>query len=235
MMRIAVAEDEAVCVKQLQGYLARFQEETGTPLSVDFFDDGEALVQAFSSNYDVLLLDIEMPRMDGMTAAQEIRKRDSEVIIMFITRMARYAVNGYQVQALDFVVKPISYPVFAAKLRQMAALVSRRRGKELLLTTEDGLCRLPVARIYYIEVSNHRLQFHTDQGIRRSAGTLNQMEEELHPYGFTRCNSGFLVNLRYVTEVRKNVAVVAGEELLISRPRRKAFLQEITDYVGGLR
>ncbi|MCD8367379.1 MAG: LytTR family DNA-binding domain-containing protein [Clostridiales bacterium] len=234
-MRIAVAEDEAACVTQLKRYLAQVQEEAGIPLSADFFPDGAALVQAYSGNYDVLLLDIEMPLMDGMTAAQEIRKRDSEVMIMFITRMARYAVKGYQVRAFDFVVKPISYSIFSVKLRQMADQIERRSGKELLLTTEDGVCRLTLPHIHYIEVINHRLQFHTDQGIRKSAGTLNQMEKELHPYGFARCNSGFLVNLRYVTEVRKNVAVVAGEELIISRPRRKAFLQELTDYVGGLR
>ena len=112
MIRVAIVEDDLSCVQQLREYLSRYQKSSGEDIEVAVYPDGMAVVEQYRPVFDVLLLDIEMPRLDGMAAAREIRRTDPEVIMIFITNMARYAIKGYEVNALDFVLKPINYFAF---------------------------------------------------------------------------------------------------------------------------
>ena len=106
MIRVAIVEDDLSCVQQLREYLSRYQKSSEEDIEVAVYPDGMAVVEQYRPVFDVLLLDIEMPRLDGMAAAREIRRTDPEVIMIFITNMARYAIKGYEVNALDFVLKP---------------------------------------------------------------------------------------------------------------------------------
>ena len=118
MFRIGIAEDDPSFQKTISEYIERYQKEKNIDIQASFFQDGNELVFKYEPIYDVLLLDIEMPKMNGMDAAREIRKRDQRVLIIFITNMAQYAINGYEVGALDFVLKPIKYFSFSMKLEK---------------------------------------------------------------------------------------------------------------------
>ena len=107
MYRIAIVEDEAPCREELRGYIERYGQEHGQEFSVYPFADGSEILQNYEPRYDVILLDIEMPRVGGMEAAQAIREVDENVVLVFITNMAQYAIKGYSVGALDFVMKPV--------------------------------------------------------------------------------------------------------------------------------
>ena len=113
MFRIGIAEDDPSFQKTISEYIERYKKETNIDIQASFFQDGNDLVFKYEPIYDVLLLDIVMPKMKGMDAAREIRKRDQRVLIIFITNMAQYAINGYEVGALDFVLKPIKYFSFS--------------------------------------------------------------------------------------------------------------------------
>ena len=116
MIQIAIVEDEEIYVKQLTEYIRKYQTERGRSIKVTVFGDGEDITENYSGGFDIILMDIQMRFMDGMTAAEKIRQMDQKVIIMFITNMIQYAVRGYEVDAMDYVVKPVEYFSFSQKL-----------------------------------------------------------------------------------------------------------------------
>lgn len=174
-----------------------------------------------------------MPQVDGMTVAETIRKADQNVVIIFVTNMAQYAIQGYSVGALDFVVKPLSYYTFRVKLDRAVQLVDKRGQSQIMLILPEGAVRLDVRQIHYVEIQDRRLHYHTDQGLYILRGSMKEAEAQLAGRYFVRCNYWYLVNLYHVTEVKKDVAVVAGHELEISRRSRTAFMTALTNYVGG--
>lgn len=233
MIRIAIAEDDPSCCRVLEEHIARFREERGMEIESVVFSDGLELVDGYRPVWDVLLLDIEMPRMDGMTAAHRIRALDRDVVIIFITNMAKYAIKGYEVEALDFVLKPVGYFAFSTKLDKALLQVRSRPRKVLMVPQDDGVLRLSMGDIHYIEVIKHRLHLHTAEGVLTMPGSLSEMEQQLAGEHFVRCNKGYLVNLRYVTLIKGDTVQVAGDTLLISRRRKEEFLLAVTDYYGG--
>lgn len=234
LIRVAIVEDEPDCAQLLRGYLLRYQESAGISIEVDTYHDGMDAVENYRPIYDILLLDIEMPQLDGMTAAGRIRRSDPDVIMMFITNMAKYAIKGYEVGALDFVLKPVSYFAFSLKMDKALACLQGRTQKNLMVPAEDATVKLPASDITYIEVINHRLHIHTTEGkVFTMLGTLSEMEDTLADAHFARCNKGYLVNLRHIARINSNSVVVGGDELIISRRRKEEFLLTVTDYYGG--
>ena len=173
-----------------------------------------------------------MKFMDGMTAAEEIRKVDPEVVIIFITNMAQYAIRGYAVDALDYVLKPVSYFAFSQRLERAIGRMKRRARRYMTIAIRGGARKLDISRILYVESQGHSLVFVTDGEEHTTTGTIREVEEKLESFGFFRCNKGCLVNLEHVDGVRDGCAIVGGHALPISRGRKNEFLAALTDYVG---
>ena len=233
MIRIALVEDEAEARAQLQGYVQRHTRQYGTEFAVTEFADGMELLDDYRPVYDILFLDVEMKHLDGMETARRVRELDKDVIIVFITNMAQYAIRGYSVGALDYVLKPVPYFAFSQQLLKAVARLEKRAKHYLTVPVEGGLRRLDTASIYYLESEGHRVHFYTDEGDFSAPGALKAFEEKLADCPFARCNSGYLVNLAQVQAVQQNTVQVGPCELQVSRPKRKAFLAALTDYIGG--
>lgn len=234
MYHIAIVEDEAEFSAQLQEYIKQYQKENDVPVKVSVFSDGAEILENYEPLYDIILLDIEMPKVNGMDAAAQIRQMDAGVVLMFITNMAAYAIHGYEVGALDFVMKPINYYTFSMKFTRAIKRVRQKEERQILLSLPDGVKKIGIQQIYYVEVQNRMLHYYTTEGEFVMRGTMASVEEMLSPYPFVKCNHWYMVNLMHVSEVRKNTAVVAGHELEISRRNRTAFLKALTEYVGGV-
>ena len=227
MIRVAIVEDEEAVREQLLGYVQRYTRQYGTTFEVRTFSDGVEILEGYRPVYDLILLDVEMKHLDGMETAQRIRALDSDVMIVFITNMAQYAIKGYAVGALDYVLKPVPYFAFSQQLQKAEEQLRRRTRHYLAVPVEGGLRRLDTSRIYYIESEGHRVRFYTEEG------ALKALEEKLADRPFARCNSGYLVNLAQVQAVQQNTVQVGPYELQVSRPKRKSFLAALTDYIGG--
>ncbi len=232
-MRIAIVEDEAQQREQLHTYIQQYAGETGQSFEVVLFSNGADLLKDYTPQYDIILLDIEMPGLNGMEAAGRLRSMDGDVVLMFVTNMAQYAINGYAVGALDFVLKPVNYYTFTVRLARAIRRARQRKNGQILLTLPDCVRRLDTQQIHYVEVQNRMLHYHTELGEFVLRGTMQSAEKELSRYHFVRCNHWYLVNLSHVAEVRRDMVVVAGAELEISRRNRTAFLTALTEYVGG--
>lgn len=233
VIRIAIAEDDPQCFAQLERYIGDYGRETGRVFQITHYDNGEDLVERYRPEFDLILMDVDMPFMDGMTAAGYVREQDPEVVIMFVTNLAQYAIQGYSVNALDYILKPVNYFSFSQRLGRALQYVKKREDACVTVPVKGGALRLEVDGIFYIERLGRQLMFHTRSGIHASTATLQQVEEALEGRGFARCNKGYLVNLAYVDGIQDGCAVVRGDKLLISRGRRAPFLEALADQVGG--
>lgn len=235
MIRIGVVEDEPHSIDRLLAHLDRFQRESGERFHVGAFSDGADVLAEYRPEWDVLFLDIRMAHVDGMTTARRIREVDSQVVIVFITSSPHYAVSGYEVDALSYLLKPLAYASFEQEMRRVLVRLQQHKRRELLFTAVDGVHhRVAVDEILYIESTGHRVEVRTLDADFGVVSTLRAMEAELSGDGFIRCHNGLLVNLRHVTGVEGNdCRIRGGARLPISRPRKREFLAALAEHIGS--
>ena len=231
--RVAIVEDDGETRAKLRGYFSDFAAEHGESFDVSEYGSGEDFL-AEQSPCDIILMDIELPGKDGMETVRELRKRDRNVIVIFATNMAQFAVKGYEVEAFDFIVKPIKYGNIKLKLLRAVERLGSSAEQRIKVHSDDGLRILSVDGIKYVEVMNRSIIYHTTDGDVRSYGALKNIESTLPTKRFAKCNSCYLVNLGFVTAVKDNVVTVGGDELTVSRGKRKEFLQALGVYMENV-
>ena len=230
MIRLLIADDEKMEREALADIvMRRFEHE----VTVEMAENGrKAADTAVLWGADLILMDIEMTFMDGMSAAEEIRRADPEVLIIFITNSPQYAIKGYAVQALDYILKPLSYYAFCQRMNHVRELLGRRQKHFLTVPCAGGVQKLDASDIYYVEICDHDLLFHTKQGEVHSTGSMRDVEQKLPPENFFRSSKAYLVNLEHVDGIQDEDAIVNGERVQISRAKRKAFLAALNHYMG---
>lgn len=233
MYKIAIVEDEDHFAKQLTQYLSDYEREKGVSFDVVRFCDGDEITEGYSGDYDIILMDIQMQFMDGMTAAERIRELDSEVVIIFITNMESYAIRGYQVDALDYVLKPIEYPAFSVKLDRAMERVGNRKTHNITLRIPEGRLKVSVDDILYVESEGHNLRYHCRGGEHVTRQKISDAEAELGGYGFFRVNKGCLVNLAHVDGDRDGGCLVGDGVIQIARARRSDYFATLAEFIGN--
>lgn len=235
IFKFAIIEDEKSAAEELQNMFARYaQSDKRFNFEVERFSDALSFLVDFNCNFDAIFLDIRMPGVNGLDAARKIRQKDKDVMLIFVTSMAQYALESYDVHAYDFILKPLNYENFYIKFRRICNTLEHKLDDVYItLTTRFATKRLAVSDILYVEVSNHDLIFHLKDDIYRLGGTMGSIAKRLKDYHFSRCSTSFLVNLKYVREIRGDIVVVGNDELRISRTQRSDFLNDFTKYAGG--
>lgn len=232
MIKVAIVEDDKKTADILCGFLSRYEEERDEQFVWDYF----SCTTDFLTNYvgyDLVLMDINFKNdMDGLKAARKLRESDSSVTLIFVTSFEQFAVKGYEVEAFDFIVKPVSYIDFSLRLSRAIKHIGKEKLDVINVKTSGGIKIVSVKDIKYVEVISHNLVIHTGNGVIECGGSLREMEEILEKQYFVRCNNCYLVNLRYVTAVEGYSVFVDGEPLAISRPRKKEFLSSLNRYLG---
>ncbi|MBO4989795.1 MAG: response regulator transcription factor [Clostridia bacterium] len=231
-MRIALVDDNGEFREGMRSFAKRYEKETGRSVEIDCFCDGMDFLEKYYNGYDLVFLDIEMPYLNGIEVAKKLREKDEIVTLIFMTNMPQYAINGYEVNAIDYVIKPVSYFTFKAKTDKAVRYREKNTDYDFTVSNRDGIERLQTSSVYYVEVMNHSLLFHTAKGVIEASGSLNKIEETLAGHSFFRCNACYLVNLRFVEGFSDGSIRIAGDSLPVSRSRKKAFLEALVAYRG---
>ena len=232
-INIAIVEDSKEDLANCLSLLNRYAEENNVKFDIQTFESGDAFLLRFKGQFDFIILDINLSAMNGIDVARMIRKKDEEVIIMFATNLAKYAANGYEVDAIDFALKPLTYASFYLRLERVLKRLKKKEDIFLVIPSGGSIYKVNIMDILYVEVISHDVIFHMlNQENILTTGTLKKYEEQLKKHWFIRCNSCYLVNARCIKIVEKlDIKLINNEVIGISHPKKKSFMENFKKYI----
>ena len=203
-LSIAVCDDNETDLQYITGMVNAWAMQERIPVSVRTFPSAEAFLFHYSENkdYDILLLDVEMGKINGIDLAKQIREQNSRVQIVFITGYPDFIAEGYEVSALHYLMKPVK-PEKLGEVLGRAADLSQKGRPFLLVSSERETIRLFLDDIYYAESQGHYMLIHTQQTQYRVRMTVSGLLEKLDE-GFYRCGRSFVVSLRHICRITKS-------------------------------
>ncbi len=234
MWNVAIVEDEEIMSSQLVSYFEKFGKENNESFSFAIFNSAEAFLKQYKKQYSFVLMDINLPGMNGMECIKKLREIDETVLVVFVTNLSQFAVDGYEVKAFDFVVKPISYYNFSLKLKRALNHLSSLNNYELVISTKDKKYFININQIVYIEIRNHTIIYHLINEEIKGSGTLKSLYANLKKHHFAFCNQCYLVNLAFVKGIDDGFLLINNEKIRIASSRKKSFMQELTAYIGEI-
>lgn len=238
MIEIAILEDDEKDYDAFLSCLDKYQKLNNMEgeTSINHFNDAESFLNAFKKDmFDIVFMDIHLGKMDGLSCSRKLREIDENVVIIFLTNLAQYAIQGYEVNALDFMVKPLTYYVFEMKFKRALAKLERSKDVLLSFTIDYEQRFIKISHIKYIEIVGHKIIIHTIDGNFTTYGSLKNIEENLQKEKidcFARCNSYLLVNFNYIKGLYGFQVNVDGEMLDISHPKKTKFIKDYNTYLG---
>ncbi len=236
-LKIAAVEDDCAFKELFREFAERFGREEGTEIELCSYDNVLSLLFEYRADCDCVFLDIDLPSMNGIEGAKKIRTMDRVVPIVFITSFSRYAVEGYDVDALEYLQKPVSYAQLSGLFRRL--LRHRRfRDSHLTVSNRNGTFRIPLGSILYIRSGLHYVHYVTDSGTVSTWGTMKDVAQKLSDCrSFARCGVSYLVNLSRIRRISGTTLEIGNEKIQISRDRKKEFLSALNEFysdsVGG--
>lgn len=236
LLKISIVEDNEEHRKNLQHLLEEYGEQKSIVMEISGFVSGEDYLAHRKQKEDVVFLDISMAGQNGIEVAKKLRQLDSDALIVFVTDLSQYALQGYQVSALDYILKPIDYPKLSLLMDKVILRVRREEEQtKISIKTDQGLYILLSDDLIYVEVIDHWLVYHLVDGTAmKSFGSLKNVEAKLNPNEFAKCNTCYIVNMKYVKLIQGYNLYLDNidKPILISHPRKKEFLQKFTAYLG---
>lgn len=217
MLQLAVCDDEKVFRSDLRKILGTELELCGIDYHISEFTSGEELIAGLEkADCQILFLDIEMKGIDGVETARRLRETKRQMEIVFVTSYADFVFQGYEVRALNYILKPYEPEKIAAVLHTALEALDIEAEKYYVIDQRGGSIRVPLSSVKYFSSERRTVHAVTTEREYTFYEKLSDLETEL-PDTFVRIHNRYLVHLKYLDAVRQNTAVVDGEELPVSR------------------
>lgn len=236
--KVAVVDDESNVVEQICEWLKEYGKSEGREFVVDKFSGTTQFMNGDPGDYNIIFMDINLPHEEnGMKVARRLRENKSKAVIIFCTNYPQYAINGYEVGALNYMIKPINKHSFENTMKRAMRVLSETCANKMIIKTVEGQRFVNISDIVYIEVMIHNIYYHIKRGnevvTERTRGSLNEVENMLGGMNFARCSACYLVNMAYVTGIdKKAVQLYNGQSLSLSRKYAKEFTNKIMRYMA---
>ena len=232
---VAIVEDTDYDADVLSKNLERFSLENDVKFNCVRFNLGEAFLADGRKSFDIVFMDMKLAGIDGLETSRVFRQSNPQTELFFITSIEQYAVKGYEVSANDFILKPVTYELFEAKLKKaIQRIFASEEAVSVRVSKKENVSVIPARNIYYIDVIKHDVTYHTADGDIVAYGSLNKLEADLSSVGFARCASWCIVNLRYIEGLYgDDIKLVSGQVLHISRSKKKSFMEQFARYCCG--
>ncbi len=232
MIKIAVVEDQKKWEDTIKEYFSKYSQEHKILFDVSYFNDGITFSH-IEDNFDLVFMDIGLPKQNGIETAKILRKKDANVCIVFLTELIQFAVEGYEVHAYDYLVKPMNYSFFSMKFDHILKYVSSLKGNSFNIeVSSTSMKKVLFKDIYFLESDKHYVYFHCKDEIYRMRSTLDQLQEKFVSEGFCKINRSIMVNLAHVENYSHTDVVVNNESLPLSRVYKSDFLNSLTIHLG---
>ena len=232
VINIAVVEDDSEQITLLSEYL-HVLERDSRQFKIQCFSSAEDFLEVFRPGmFHILFQDIQLKKMDGLSCARMVRDQDRDVMIIFITSMAQFAVNGYEVEAKDYIVKPVLYDSFFRKMERILPQVKNPEKRMLSISSGSVPYIISVDNLRYVEVYDHKLIYHLTENHIETYGRIGDVEETLKPFQFIRINRNAVINPRFIDLVDNNNVQIGEDVLTVSSSRKKDFLRELNLYLA---
>lgn len=220
MLLVSIIDPSKEDVTHLSALIERYFRRSGTAYVQRVYQSGMEFVRS-AENSDIVFLETNLEKLDGLETARIIRKLGSEAQLIFVARGAEMAIHGYSVDALDYLLKPVEPAAVERALDKAVRRLSSRSCAYLALKLPNGTASISTNDITYVEVFDHNLVYHTTGGDYTVRGRLGDVYEQLDHDYFLACNRSFIVNLRYVTEICTDHVILNGTKISVSKSHRK--------------
>ncbi|MDO5299857.1 MAG: LytTR family DNA-binding domain-containing protein [Clostridia bacterium] len=231
MLRLAIVDDDPNDSAALNSLVAEYFQKNSQAYVTRVFNTPLDFIRS-TENHDIVFMDIRMDKLDGLEVARIMRKINTDSVLIFVTHMAQLAIKGYEVDALDFIVKPADQFSINYVLDKALTRLENTSSTIFALKTSSGIISLSSNDITYVEVFDHNLVYHTTKGVYDVRGRLSDVTKKLDQKRFIMCNRSFVVNLRYVSSACNEYLVVDGTKISISKSHRKEIMQHFSNFLG---
>lgn len=231
MIWIAIVDDEANDSALLGARVEAYCQKNDIASQIRVFRDGFDFIRAIE-HYDIVFMDIRMEKLDGLETARLLRKINKDACLIFVTNMAQFAIKGYEVDALDFIIKPVTMASITYVLDKAMRRLQESTNTTLSLKTGKGTVSISSGDITYVEVFDHNLVYHTTKGDYTVRGRLSDVREKLDPTRYVLCNRSFVVNLRYVSNLGSDYLTIGDTKISISKSHRKELMKRFSSFLG---